>query len=251
MAQQQGYHVLIYLSHESFSREAQIMQQFKNGRVDGLLMSVSGETFNTSHLAVLEEENIPLVMFDSTMPGVKAARVVTDDFESCYRATQHLLLQCNNLVYLSVSNLLDINNKRKQGFLKACNEKEGTRATIIDCSLNNSENILILQQVISTQLPDGIVAPIEKLVIPIYTVCHQLHIAIPGQLKVVAYSNLSTAAILDPPLSTITQPAYSMGQQAATILFKALKKTNFRWQSEQVIVPSVLHVRGSSVLVLI
>ena len=42
VAQDKGYHVLIYLTHESFAREEAILKEFQSGRVDGILISVSG-----------------------------------------------------------------------------------------------------------------------------------------------------------------------------------------------------------------
>lgn len=63
VAQEKGYHVLIYLTHEKFAREASIFRDFQNGRVDGILMSISSETTETSHIRELHERNIPIVFF--------------------------------------------------------------------------------------------------------------------------------------------------------------------------------------------
>ena len=41
VAQQKGYHVLIYLTHEDHNREKEILQVLRNGRVDGIMISVS------------------------------------------------------------------------------------------------------------------------------------------------------------------------------------------------------------------
>src|SRR5688500_7503960 len=40
VAQQKGYHVMVYLTHEDVKREQSIIKEFGNGRVDGVLMSV-------------------------------------------------------------------------------------------------------------------------------------------------------------------------------------------------------------------
>ena len=44
IAQQKGYHVLIYLTHEDCKREADILHLLRNGRVEGLMISVSNTT---------------------------------------------------------------------------------------------------------------------------------------------------------------------------------------------------------------
>jgi len=63
---------------------------------------------------------------------------------------------------------------------------------------------------------------VEKLAVQVYQACRELNLNIPGDIKVVGFSNLVTASLLNPSLTTITQPAFEMGRAAATLLFKAL-----------------------------
>ena len=62
----------------------------------------------------------------------------------------------------------------------------------------------------------------------------------------VAFSNLQTAELLNPSLTTITQPAFDMGKRAATWLFKILKTKNYVPAKECVVLPSVLEIRNST-----
>jgi LacI family transcriptional regulator len=54
IAQMAGYHVLIYLTYESYVKEKKILEEFRNGRVDGVLISISSETTNTTHIIRLK-----------------------------------------------------------------------------------------------------------------------------------------------------------------------------------------------------
>ena len=91
VAEKNGYHVLIYLSHEKFKNEISIIEQCKSGRVDGVLISVSSETSNADHLLKLQQENIPIVFFDREFEGFPISKVITNDFESGNLAASHLL----------------------------------------------------------------------------------------------------------------------------------------------------------------
>ena len=64
VAQLKGYHVLIYLTYESVEKEKHIMEDFKSGRVDGVLISISNQTADVSHIKCLHQNNIPVVYFD-------------------------------------------------------------------------------------------------------------------------------------------------------------------------------------------
>ncbi len=56
-----------------------------------------------------------------------------------------------------------------------------------------------------------------------------LKLKIPDNTKVISFSNLQTAAWLNPSLATITQPACEIGRETAAILFRLVekKKHNF------------------------
>ena len=60
------------------------------------------------------------------------------------------------------------------------------------------------------------------------------------------FSTLETAPILDPPLTTISQPAFDMGKTAAELLFKGIEKKKYTLQDAVVMLPSVLIERMSS-----
>jgi LacI family transcriptional regulator len=249
VAQNKGYHVLVYLTEEKFSKEISILKEFRSGRVDGVLLSLSSETSNNSHIEDLKQHNIPLVLFDRAADEVHTIKIITDDFENSYRATQHLIQRgCKKIAYLSISKHLSINNKRIAGFLKALADKnrDGEKK-IIQCSNNQHENYALLQELLRAHdRPDGLLASVEKLTTPVYLICRELKINIPNGLKIAAFSSSEAAPILNPSLTTITQPAYEMGKRAATALFKAIEKKNYKMPNENIILPSSLIIRDST-----
>jgi LacI family transcriptional regulator len=249
VAQGKGYHVLVYLTEESFLKEEFILKDFKSGRVDGVLISISRETSNNDHIQQLKK-SIPLVLFDRTVDEIPTTKIITDDYESSYKATQHLVKRgCKRIFFLSISKHLSINHKRIDGFLKALTELKANVCpdNIIDCVNNNKHNQMILHKILQRdERPDGIIASVEKLTIPVYLACKELQINIPRDLKIISFSNSETAPVMNPSLTTVTQPAYEMGKRAAMILFKAIEKKNFKMPDENIVIPSSLIIRSSS-----
>jgi LacI family transcriptional regulator len=250
VAHVKGYHVLIYLTHESFEREEAILNEFKSGRVDGILISVSEETSESKHIKDVVATGIPVVFFDRICEDVQTAMIMTDDFESGYMATRHLVEQgCKKIAYLFISSNLSIIKKRMEGYKKALEDFEinTTKADMILCSNDFDNNYQIIKEVLKKKKrPDGIIASVEKLTTAVYMACKDLKLSIPVDAKLISFTNLQTALILDPPLTTITQPAFEMGKTAATILFKGIEKKNFDLSKERVILPSILAVRLST-----
>lgn len=250
VAHDKGYHVLIYLTHESFEREEAILKEFQSGRVDGILISVSGETRNSDHIKEVIAAGMPLVFFDRVCEDVDTAKIVTDDFESSYNATCHLIRAgCKKISYLSTSSALSINNKRMEGYRQALadNGIKKNVEDIVSCDSNSEGNYKIIHDLLKNKnRPDGLIASVEKLTTPVYLACEHLGLTIPGDLKVISFTNLQAALILTPTLTTVTQPAFEMGKTAATVLFQSLEKRNYNLKKEITIIPSVLTIRNSA-----
>lgn len=251
IAQEQKYHVLIYLTHESFEKEKAILKDFQSGRVDGVLLSVSAETVDTTHISNLQSLGIPIVVFDRICDEIETAKVSTDDFNSGYIAAQHLIdNDCKKIAFIATSQTLSITKKRMNGYKQALidNKLSANDPYIVYCTLNDDHNSTIVQNLLQDKnRPDGIIASVEKLTTNIYVVCKQLQLKIPEDIAVMSFSNLKTAQILDPSLTTITQPAFNIGRAAASLLFKSLQKKNFKLDKESEIFPSLLVVRNSTV----
>jgi LacI family transcriptional regulator len=250
VAKAKGYHVLIYLTHENFENEKAILKDFESGRVDGVLLSVSRETSTSDHITGLISQEVPVIFFDRVFKELNTVKVTTNDLESAYIATKHLITSgCKNPHFLSILGNLDIISNRIEGYKKALEEFgiKFNKTNIINCSTSWEYNYNTLYKKLkSAKKPDGILCSIENLSIIIYKVCEDLNIKIPGDLQVVSFSNLEIASFLNPPLTTISQPAFEIGQAAAATLIKALEKKNFVISNENIIIPSVLTIRKST-----
>ncbi|SNR58165.1 MULTISPECIES: LacI family DNA-binding transcriptional regulator [Hymenobacter] len=250
IARLNNYHVLVYLTHDDHSREVDIVQHLAGGRADGILLSVASETNQFTHLDLLAERGIPTVFFDRVRAGSAAATVTTDDHRGGYKATQHLLQAgCRHIAYLLVSNNLSIGQKRMQGYQHAMQEAglEYSPHLVVQGQRDKAENVALIRQLLEEHPEvDGIFASVESLALSAYEACHEVGRRIPEDVKVVGFSNMAAAALLEPGLTTITQPAYEMGREAAKILFKAITKNKPVLPAQSLELESELVVRRST-----
>lgn len=249
VVQEKGYHVMIYLTHEDVNREISFARHLHNGRVDGALISVSGSGSDFSHFRELQAKGLPMVFFDRVVEDFDTVKVTTDDFESAYLATRHLIERgCQRIAHLGISKYLSIGKKRLNGYLKALNDHniETDDALITACTNDNAIDAELIRHLFVDHKVDGIFASVERYAILTYEVCRSLQLNIPHDVKVISFSNLQTASLLNPSLSTITQPAFDMGKEAVTMLLKALEKKNFQLKNENIVIKSSLTQREST-----
>jgi LacI family transcriptional regulator len=249
LAGKNGYHVIIYQTHNNTQTEIDFTHRLLNGRVDGILISVASETENNQHIVDLLS-NIPTVLFDRANDEVDAVKITTNDYESAYEATCHLIDRgCKKISFLSGLYNLSTGKNRLLGYQDALKDHDirYDLDLFVNCGKEPDLNYSQIKDLLLLQKPDGVLSSIEELVIPLYYACNELGINIPNDLKIISYSNLDTASILRPSLTTITQPAFEIGQESASILFKILQKKWFE-SNQTLILKSTLFIRESTYL---
>lgn len=247
VARKRDYHVLIYQTHESSDIETSFLMRLLSGRVDGILISLASETVDKEHLRKVSDQ-LPVVFFDRVHDDIEGVKITTDDYESAYNAVQHLAENgCKKIGYLLALNTLSTGKKRLQGYLDALknNGFPDDENLIMESGANSDENYALIKNLIAEQKPDGILSSIEDLAMPCYYACRELELNIPNDLKLISFSNLAHAELLNPSLTTINQPAFEIGVEAAGILFKIFNK---RWYepNETIVLKSNLIKREST-----
>ena len=250
VAQQNGYHVLIYLTHDRGEQEKAVSKLLTNGRVDGILLALASGTRSVGHFEKLKEMGLPIVQFDRINAGLRTATVTTDDYASSYQATEHLLKAgCRTIAHLRVAESLSISSKRLRGYQAALqdNDLSCDPELVLTGTSSNEENLRRITRLLQLRPDiDGIFASVERLALSSYQACHNLSIAIPKAMKIIGFSNMETASLLAPALSTITQPAYAIGREAARILLQSITKRQPVLPTQSVELKSELIIRAST-----
>jgi LacI family transcriptional regulator len=227
VVQANGYHTLIYVTDSRYEKEAEIVATLFNRRVEGIIMSVSGEGADHDYIDKLKKNNIPLVFFDRVYEDVKAPKVVTDDYDSSRNATQYFLDNgCKRIAFLVIDKNVSIGKTRLAGFLDAhkANGVTPDPRLIVDCSNDLEASYQKIKHVLKEYRPEAIVSSVERLATTAYQVCLDEHIRIPDEVRIISYTNIQVAALLNPALSTIEQPAEEVGECAARLLLNMLNK---------------------------
>jgi len=227
-----GYNVIIAQSNESYEREVTDTRALFNSKVDGMIISISRDTKDFSHFRNLFDNGIPLVFFDRVCDGIDTDKIIIDDMEAADEATQHLIDQgSKRIIHLAGPLNLLIGQKRLQGYKQALtrNNIPVDEKYIIDCGEGAEEEA---RQIIlsfldeNNQKPDGIFATNDVAAIGAMMALRERGIKIPEEVAVVGFGNWRFSAMTDPPLSTVEQPGYEMGKEAALHLIHQIELDN-------------------------
>lgn len=250
-ASDRGYHVVIFQSQESYEREVEKVEYLAARRVDGLLMSLSSRTLDCTHLKSLQDRGMPLVFFDRIPADIETHKVVADNVGGAFEATLHLLQSGRRrIAHITAQPGLSITKGRLQGYMNAL-EQSGIpfdENLVRYCYYSPQEVEDNLDKLFSLpEPPDAFLTVSDRLALGYYAALKRRKIRIPKDVSFVGFSNLNAAELLQPPMSTVVQPAFQMGQTAAHLLLDLIEqKTKIPpvFRIEQM--PTRLFVRESS-----
>ncbi|ERM84731.1 LacI family transcriptional regulator [Rhodonellum psychrophilum GCM71 = DSM 17998] len=248
-AYKRGYNIMICQSNESFEQEKANIKILVSSQVDGLLISLSRETKTYEHLKELVDREIPFIMFDRVTEEIPVSRVTVDDAHGAYLVVHHMLEQgCRKIAYFSGPEDLYISKKRKEGYLLALSEygisEEESRTYITDLTLEMNRKIA-LEIINEKNRPDGIFAMIDPLAVDVMMVLKENKIRIPQDIALAGFTNNPTSAVVEPSLTTVSQPGYEMGQLAANHLLDQLEEL-VSDDPQSFVLSTTLMVRNSS-----
>jgi LacI family transcriptional regulator len=246
-----GYHLLVYNTHENVETEKKIVSYLLNGRVDAIVMSVSSQTKNVEHLETVYSKGVPLIFFDRICKDIPTTKFISNDYENGFKATAHLIEKgCKKIIFLLLSKEISIGKERLRGYRDAIIQfgLPFEDNWIIQCSQSEEANIKLISGILyGLDRPDGILASVEKLAIATYHAARLTKLDMPNDFKLVSFSNMKIAGLLNPSLTTISQPAFEIGSECAKLLMKKLTKPNQPALEDRIItMPSQITFREST-----
>ncbi|GHE74606.1 LacI family DNA-binding transcriptional regulator [Roseivirga thermotolerans] len=230
-AMKEGYNVMICQSNENYEREADSIDALMSARVDGLLVSISRETSDLEHLKKVVSEGTPMVFFDRLVEGMNASSVIVDDYQGAYDAVEHLIEQgCRHIVHLSGPSNLIIGRKRKEGYISALEDYEIpiNEDNIIECRNGTEQEAerAMTQLLASGKKIDGVFASNDMAALGALKAVKKANIRIPEEVAIVGFSNWQFSSLIHPTLSSVAQPGYEMGREAAKLIFQEINESS-------------------------
>ncbi|SMD18428.1 LacI family DNA-binding transcriptional regulator [Pedobacter nyackensis] len=250
-----SYQIIIMQSKESEKLETACLELLYAGGVDGILISPAYETVNFNYLLSLQKSGIPVVLFDRLIDQIHTHKVGADNFKGAYEATMHLI---NNgyrkIAHLNTNTILSIATDRLNGYkqaladsgiefrpelLRSCNYTGAT-------TLNENLEQAIKDYMSLEDKPDAIFTATDQISTKCLVLLNKLGYKIPEDIALIGFTNTDLAEAMNPPMSTVYQPAFEIGQLAAEKLISLIERKNFDEGFETVMLPTEVQVRASS-----
>ena len=248
-----GYRVIISQSHDNAELEDEITTGLFMNRVDGLLISPSLARYDGKYLNVFFENQIPVVLFDRYYKGAKVNKVILEDENAAFQATEHLIENgCKRIMHITGNFTATIYENRLTGYKNALKEYniKYDKNLVKHISMHPDAATDLIKEVVNSkkELPDAIFCANDVTAIAIIKyLTEETDIKIPEDIAIVGFSNEPASDIIKPGLTTIDQHSSDMGKIAAEMLLGFIENKNDFFSSQTITIHSKLIVRASSV----
>lgn len=226
VARKHGFTVVLCNTDEDAATEKAYIEKMKTRWIDGFVLCSSMGRLNNGRR--LREEGFPVVLANRfTEEDLQLVdTVAVDNFRGAYTATRYLLRSGKRRIAIAYGREgLYLYRERYRGYCQALKDAGvpyDEQLVLRERSGAESFYQLTQEAMALPEPPDAFFATSDPKAFVILHALHDLGVQIPQQVSVIGFDNVGLSAMVEPPLSTISQPLHDLGAAAAASLIRQI-----------------------------
>lgn len=250
-AQAAGYGLIYGNSANDSQRDLAYMKMFADRQVDGIIFAKSAEMLygdDQKTAAYIRDSSIPFVTVDRNIPGSGVCSVNVDHFQGGYLATRHLLgLGHRRIGAFTGPRDMASSSERLAGYRAALAEQgvPYREELVVEGNYQLGGERRALCQFLN-EGASAIFSFNDLMAFGLYREIRAAHLSIPGDLSLMGFDNVSFGDLVDPPLTTISQPVAEIGTSVVGTLLELIERRVLPPEKRNQVFEPHLVVRGST-----
>lgn len=248
-----GYMVLVCNTERHMTSEIEYTKELLKRNIDGIIYNTYHKDDSVSAYLREVSNTLPVVFMNNIFDAqADVAYVYTDGFSSTRKAVRYLFNQGKRRIgYVKNSEDISVLSDRFQGYLQG----------LEDCGLEPEEKWVYQVRretepdyiklggdaaryyISLAARPDSILTATDMIGIGCIKEFNASKISIPNDISIIGFDNISLGNLIEPALTTISQPIRKLGQTAAEIIFAKISGEKIQ---EKVVFEGALIVRQST-----
>jgi DNA-binding LacI/PurR family transcriptional regulator len=240
-----GYHLIIIQSGESLEKEKKAVETFLKMRVDGVFVSISGETSQYSHFEKLESFGIPVVFFDRVPKEAGFNKVKCNTKDGGVLAIDFLAEKgYKTIAFLNGPESLETSESRLNGYIEGLRknniEIEDSMIKYTDLSVNTTSSKF--QELMNLpKRPEAMIVFNNFMAMYAMEACRKMGLIPNKDVAFVNYGSFPFIEFMDnPPMASIDQFPREMGISAAKLLLDCMEENTDKTVNKEIMIQSKL-----------
>lgn len=223
-ARQRNFGVLISNTNGSAELEYENFKRLTSRMVDGVIFT---RTMKRQYMDAYSSVGLPIVVVDREIDfrGSGMGAVMVNTQQGIYDATNILVCRgCRKIAFISAYYISD--HDRFDGYCQALKE----HGLLVQSELVFRRDYDIstgydgMMQILMTTKVDGVVCGNDLIAVGVYDAIKKKGLSVPKDIKVFGFDDIFFSQFISPKLSTVHQPAYEMGVEAAKMLIDHIEE---------------------------
>lgn len=224
-ARRNGFTVVLCNTDEDNETERSYIQKLRTRWIDGFI--IASMHSKSDHIRDLRQQGIPVVLVNRYVPGDKMDIVTVNNYDAAFNAVSYLIRGGSRRIAIALG---------PEEHVFYAERFRGYRAALKAAGLPFDESLIMRETsgpVCFYQLtkllfsgedrPDSVFATSDPKAIMVMHALHDMKLKIPEDVSVLGFDNVDLSAIIEPPLTTVSQPLYEMGITAMQKLIRQIR----------------------------
>ncbi len=246
-ASKNGYNIIFMSSEENHENEAEMIRILLDRGVDGLIISTSVK--DRSEIRQLRDNDIPFVLIDRYIPGVKTNYVLANNYQGAMDMTEHLLsLGHTKIALLNVTpSHLTTMKHRISGYKDALRKQGHSVNSKLIREIPHGDILrsmeVALKDLILNEKVNSIFFLNNKLTIAGLELLKKINFRIPQDISIASFDDIELFKFSCPTITSVIQPKEEIGALAFDVLLNQIKNPGA--EKQQLVLPVKLVIRES------
>jgi DNA-binding LacI/PurR family transcriptional regulator len=223
LASELGYQLLLGSGGRLAGRERAALSTLLEYRVDGVIL-VSPRMASAEIRAAADE--VPVVLVGRQARDLNADVVLIDERHGVELVLDHLLALGHERITHIDGGRGAGGPQRRTAYERGMRERRlGRSAAVIPGDFTEEAGVQAATRLLAApELPTAVFAANDLVAVGLLSGLHQAGVAVPGDVSIVGYDNISIAHLVHISLSTVDQPRGSMGRMALELLLDRIDR---------------------------
>lgn len=221
-----NYSLLLNNTDSSVEKEDKYLKMLIGKRVDGLIISSAGNTGD--YFRSMEKPGVPMVFLNRCPDFLISDVIMTNNIKGAYSATEHLIRHgYEKIAIITGPTSISTGKDRLIGYKRALEDYSITESDelVKEGSFNIESGYEKMKELMEQDYkPDAVFISNNSMTFGAYKYLKESGHTVPDQVAVIGYDDFDWAEIVEPPITTVRQPAYDLGVHAAKLILARIEK---------------------------
>ena len=225
LCRKQNYNTILCHTGEDYERMVKEIRLLMGLRVAGLIITPPARTQKIAIYVELTKKKIPFVFIDRYLSKLENSYVVTDARKGAYEAVKYLIgIGHRKILFIKGPPKTSSAREVYSGYVKALKENE-LEKNVISGGFEEKDSYKAIKEMINKNIkPTAIMAVNDPAAIGALEAFHELKVKVPDDISLVGFSDIAISSKIKVPLTTVREDTESMGEKAASILFRMIEE---------------------------